>query len=227
MSDVELVVAEDAEDAATRAAALLAEAARRGGHIAFSGGSTPRRAYALAAALEPDWSRVDAWLARRAVRPRRRRPREHPAAARDAPRPRRRAAAPPPRRDRARARRGGASLRPRAPGRRPRPRPPRHRLGRAHRLALPGGAVARGDERARRRHAGGPRAVGRAGDDDDPDARVRARGRLPRRRRGEGRGGAASLRRAADAGDALVSRPLGERTHDRDPRPRGGRRARR
>ena len=63
MSGVELVVVEDAESAATRAAGLLAEAARRGGHIAFSGGSTPRRAYALAAALEPDWSRVDAWLA--------------------------------------------------------------------------------------------------------------------------------------------------------------------
>ena len=63
MSDVELVVTEDAEDAATRAAALLAEAAGRGGHMAFSGGSTPRRAYTLAAALEPDWSRVDAWLA--------------------------------------------------------------------------------------------------------------------------------------------------------------------
>ncbi len=63
MSEVQLVLAEDAEDAATRAAALLAEAAGRGGHIAFSGGSTPRRAYTLAAALEPDWSRVDAWLA--------------------------------------------------------------------------------------------------------------------------------------------------------------------
>jgi 6-phosphogluconolactonase len=63
VSDVEVVVAEDAEDAATRAATLLAEAAGRGGHMAFSGGSTPRRAYTLAATLEPDWSRVDAWLA--------------------------------------------------------------------------------------------------------------------------------------------------------------------
>ena len=63
MSDVELVIVEDPEDAATRAATLLAEAAGRGGHMAFSGGSTPRRAYTLAATLEPDWSRVDAWLA--------------------------------------------------------------------------------------------------------------------------------------------------------------------
>lgn len=60
--NVELVVARDPEDAARRAAEHLAAAARRGGHVAFSGGSTPRRAYELAAELEPDWSRVDAWL---------------------------------------------------------------------------------------------------------------------------------------------------------------------
>ncbi|MGI8974465.1 MAG: 6-phosphogluconolactonase, partial [Gaiella sp.] len=36
--------------------------ARRGGHVALAGGSTPRRAYELAAELEPDWSRVDIWL---------------------------------------------------------------------------------------------------------------------------------------------------------------------
>jgi 6-phosphogluconolactonase len=59
---VELVIARDAEDAARRAAELLAAAARRGGHVAFSGGSTPRRAYELAAELERDWSGVDAWL---------------------------------------------------------------------------------------------------------------------------------------------------------------------
>lgn len=60
--DVEIVIAHDEADAADRAAELLAAAARRGGHIAFSGGSTPRRAYQLAAQLEPDWGRVDAWL---------------------------------------------------------------------------------------------------------------------------------------------------------------------
>jgi 6-phosphogluconolactonase len=58
----ELVVAADAEDAARQAASLLAEAAGRGGHIAFSGGSTPRRAYELAAELQLDWDRVEAWL---------------------------------------------------------------------------------------------------------------------------------------------------------------------
>jgi 6-phosphogluconolactonase len=60
--NVEFVVVEDAEEAASRTAGILAAVARRGGHIALAGGSTPRRAYELAAALEPDWSRVDAWL---------------------------------------------------------------------------------------------------------------------------------------------------------------------
>jgi len=61
-SDVEVVVVPDAEAAARDVAERLVAAARRGGHIAFSGGSTPRRAYQLAVELEPDWSRVDAWL---------------------------------------------------------------------------------------------------------------------------------------------------------------------
>jgi 6-phosphogluconolactonase len=60
--DVDVVVLPGAEQVARNAAELLAAAARRGGHIAFSGGTTPRRAYELAAELEPDWSRVDAWL---------------------------------------------------------------------------------------------------------------------------------------------------------------------
>jgi 6-phosphogluconolactonase len=59
---VELVIAQDAEDAARIAAECLAEAAARGAHIALSGGSTPRRAYELAAGLQPDWSAVDVWL---------------------------------------------------------------------------------------------------------------------------------------------------------------------
>ena len=33
-----------------------------GGDVALAGGSTPRHAYELAAALQPDWSRVDVWL---------------------------------------------------------------------------------------------------------------------------------------------------------------------
>jgi 6-phosphogluconolactonase len=59
--DVELVVVADAEAAAREAAALLVEAARRGDRIFLAGGSTPARAYELAAEAEPDWSRASAW----------------------------------------------------------------------------------------------------------------------------------------------------------------------
>jgi 6-phosphogluconolactonase len=62
MTPVDVVVTETAEDAARTAARHLAEAAGRGGHVALAGGSTPRRAYELAASLEPDWSRVSAWF---------------------------------------------------------------------------------------------------------------------------------------------------------------------
>jgi 6-phosphogluconolactonase len=59
--DVELVVVADPEAAARRTAELLSAAARAGGHVALSGGSGPRRAYELAAQLEPDWSRAEVW----------------------------------------------------------------------------------------------------------------------------------------------------------------------
>jgi 6-phosphogluconolactonase len=39
----------------------LDEAARAGGHICLTGGSTPKRAYELAAEMDPDWSRVELW----------------------------------------------------------------------------------------------------------------------------------------------------------------------
>jgi 6-phosphogluconolactonase len=55
------VVAADEEDAARIVAARLDAAARAGGQIALTGGSTPRRAYALAAELDPDWRRVELW----------------------------------------------------------------------------------------------------------------------------------------------------------------------
>jgi 6-phosphogluconolactonase len=42
---------------------MLVEAVHAGGHVALSGGSTPRRAYELAAALEPDWSEAEVWWA--------------------------------------------------------------------------------------------------------------------------------------------------------------------
>ncbi len=59
--DVELVVEADAEAAARVVAARLADAAQAGGHVVLTGGETPRRAYELAAELEPDWSRAELW----------------------------------------------------------------------------------------------------------------------------------------------------------------------
>jgi 6-phosphogluconolactonase len=61
MSSVDITVVADAEEAARLVAERLAEQARTGGSIVLTGGSTPRRAYELAAELEPDWSRVELW----------------------------------------------------------------------------------------------------------------------------------------------------------------------
>lgn len=60
--DVELVVVDDADGAASAAAEQLGAVARLGGGVALAGGSTPRRAYELAAGIEPDWSRCELWL---------------------------------------------------------------------------------------------------------------------------------------------------------------------
>jgi 6-phosphogluconolactonase len=59
--DVEIVVAVDAEAAAAEVGRRLAERARAGGHVVLTGGSTPRRAYELAAEQERDWSRTELW----------------------------------------------------------------------------------------------------------------------------------------------------------------------
>jgi 6-phosphogluconolactonase len=56
--EIEIVVA---ADPAAEVAARLAAAARNGGHIVLTGGSSPRVAYELAAALEPDWTAVELW----------------------------------------------------------------------------------------------------------------------------------------------------------------------
>ena len=58
----DLIVVPDAEAAAVAAAALIAEVAVAGGSIAMAGGSTPRRAYELAAQAGVDWSRADLWF---------------------------------------------------------------------------------------------------------------------------------------------------------------------
>ena len=61
MSQVDIAVAADADEAARLVAERLAEQARDGGSIVLTGGSTPRRAYEVAAELEPDWSRAELW----------------------------------------------------------------------------------------------------------------------------------------------------------------------
>ncbi len=59
---LEFVVRNDAEAAAAAAAALLAEVAAAGGSIVLAGGSTPRRAYELAAGLHADWGDAEVWF---------------------------------------------------------------------------------------------------------------------------------------------------------------------
>ena len=61
MSDVEVTIVPDAEEAARLVAERLAAQAQAGGSIVLTGGSTPRRAYEIAAELEPDWSRAELW----------------------------------------------------------------------------------------------------------------------------------------------------------------------
>jgi 6-phosphogluconolactonase len=59
--DLEILVFDDEEAAAAACADRLVDAARAGLEIALTGGSTPRRAYELAAQREQDWSRAGAW----------------------------------------------------------------------------------------------------------------------------------------------------------------------
>ena len=61
MSSVDITVVAYAEQAARLVAERLAETARSGGHICLTGGSTPKRAYELAARLEPDWGGAALW----------------------------------------------------------------------------------------------------------------------------------------------------------------------
>jgi 6-phosphogluconolactonase len=58
---LDLIVEADREAAARRVAKLLAGAARDGAELALTGGSTPGRAYELAAAIEANWSAAGIW----------------------------------------------------------------------------------------------------------------------------------------------------------------------
>jgi 6-phosphogluconolactonase len=55
---IDIVVA---EHPAQVVAERLAGAARTGGHVVLTGGSTPRDAYELTAEIETDWTRVELW----------------------------------------------------------------------------------------------------------------------------------------------------------------------
>jgi len=61
VNDVELVVLEDERELASVVAARLARAAREGGNVVLTGGTTPELAYEEAAKLESDWSKVELW----------------------------------------------------------------------------------------------------------------------------------------------------------------------
>ncbi|HEX3266651.1 MAG TPA: 6-phosphogluconolactonase [Gaiellaceae bacterium] len=58
---VELVVADNLEQAASILADTLVEAARAGRAMALTGGHSPGRAYQLAAERQPDWSGASVW----------------------------------------------------------------------------------------------------------------------------------------------------------------------
>jgi 6-phosphogluconolactonase len=60
-SEVRLIVEDERESAARVVADLLAEAAGTGQQVVLTGGSTPGRAYELAAELRPDWSSAGVW----------------------------------------------------------------------------------------------------------------------------------------------------------------------
>ena len=51
-----------AEDPATEVAELLTHAAVAGGNVVLTGGSSPKRAYELAAERDADWSSATVWF---------------------------------------------------------------------------------------------------------------------------------------------------------------------
>jgi 6-phosphogluconolactonase len=61
LSDVELVIVEDATEVAAFVAERLARAVREGGNVVLTGGTTSTQGYEEAAEHESDWSQVELW----------------------------------------------------------------------------------------------------------------------------------------------------------------------
>jgi 6-phosphogluconolactonase len=61
VTDIELVVVEDEREVAAVVGERLARAARDGGSVVLTGGTSPELAYREAAKRAPDWSKVDVW----------------------------------------------------------------------------------------------------------------------------------------------------------------------
>jgi 6-phosphogluconolactonase len=61
VTDVELIIVDSPAEVAAIVAERLARAAREGGQIALTGGSTPERAYEEAAKRAADWSNIELW----------------------------------------------------------------------------------------------------------------------------------------------------------------------
>ena len=81
------------DDPARVVADILVDVACAGGHVALAGGSTPRRAYELAAEADADLSAATLWLGDERVVPRRRRALQRAHGPRGAHRPRSRRSA--------------------------------------------------------------------------------------------------------------------------------------
>ena len=218
------VVARDEEAAARAVAERLAGQARAGGHVVLTGGSTPKRAYELAAELEPDWSRVELWWGdERCVPPGDER--SNYGMAKEALLDRLDAAAarrPPD----AAAKRAGSAARSstsdelaRARALRPRPARASARTATSPR-SIP---ASRPSTRRARRAVGAEAHLEPYVDRITltlPMLAAAQRGAVPRRGRLEGGRGGARVRRRAVARDARQPRPLGARPDARRARPR-------
>ncbi len=211
---VELIVADDLEEAASILADTLVEAARAGRSIALTGGHSPGRAYELAAEREPDWSKSSVWWGdERCVPPDDER--SNYLLARETLLDR--LEAQPAETHRIRGELGaaeaaeeydrlleGVSLGLVLLG---------HRAGRPHRVPVSERARARGARAPGRSCGGEARAVRRPRHDDGAGARLGARDGLHRHGRGQGGRRRTSVRTTAGPGDSREPDPVKCRNH--------------